>query len=49
MAVYVSQYEHRIELVEAVLKGKSTLSDQECHALAVQVLHTLDAIPEKVR
>jgi Family of unknown function (DUF6307) len=47
--VYVSPYERRVQLVANVLKGQSKLSAKECHALAVQVLHTLDTIPEKIR
>jgi hypothetical protein len=47
--VYVSPYERRVQLVADVLKGQSKLTDKECHALAVRVLHTLDTIPEKIR
>ena len=47
--VYVSPYERRVQLVADVLKGQSKLTDKECHTLAVQILHTLDTIPEKIR
>ncbi|HVW42388.1 MAG TPA: DUF6307 family protein [Amycolatopsis sp.] len=47
--VYVSLYEKRVKLVQDVLKKDTKLSDEECQALAVRVLHTLDTVPEKVR
>ncbi|WP_179956989.1 DUF6307 family protein [Amycolatopsis anabasis] len=46
---YISRYEQRVKLVQDVLKARTKLSDSECHTLAVQVLHTLDRIPEKLR
>jgi hypothetical protein len=47
--VFVSLYDKRVKLVQDVLKEHTKHSDEECHALAVRVLHTLDTIPEKVR
>jgi hypothetical protein len=47
--VFVSRYSHRVKLAQDVLKEHTKLSDQECHALAVRLLRTLDTIPEDVR
>lgn len=47
--VFVSPYEKRVKLVQNILKEHTKHSDEECRALAVQVLHTLDTIPEKMR
>jgi hypothetical protein len=42
-------YEKRVELVKQTLMTSSTLDDDSAGKLAVQVLHTLDSIPEKIR
>ena len=42
-------YEKRVELVKQTLMTSSTLDDDKAGKLAVQVLHTLDSIPEKIR
>ncbi|GAB3500073.1 DUF6307 family protein [Amycolatopsis cihanbeyliensis] len=47
--VFVSRYDQRIKLVQDVLKEHTTYSDEKCRELAVQVLHTVDTIPEKMR
>jgi hypothetical protein len=41
--------EKRVELVKQTLMTSSTLDDDSAGKLAVQVLHTLDSIPEKIR
>ena len=44
-----SPYENRVKLVQDTLTTHSALDDEAAGKLAVQVLHTLDHIPEKVR
>jgi Family of unknown function (DUF6307) len=41
--------EKRVELVKQTLMTSSTLDDDSAGKLAVQVLHALDSIPEKIR
>jgi Family of unknown function (DUF6307) len=42
-----SPYEKRVELVKQTLMAFSTLDGDTAAKLAVQVLHTLNSIPEK--
>jgi hypothetical protein len=42
-------YDLRIELVTDTIKAHSKIGDKAAAELAVQVLHTLNSIPEKVR
>lgn len=42
-------YETRVELVKQTLMTSATLGDDSAGKLAVQVLHALDSIPEKIR
>lgn len=44
-----SPYEIRVERVRDTVRKHSKLDDTAATALAVQVLHALDTIPEKVR
>ena len=48
-AVFASRYDRRVELVRNVLKQNTQLPDTACQALAVQLLHTMDTVPEKTR
>jgi hypothetical protein len=48
-ALFVSRYDHRVKLVQDIVKANTQLSDQKCRALAVRLVHALDTIPEKVR
>jgi Family of unknown function (DUF6307) len=47
--LFVSRYDYRVKLAQDIVKENTQLSDQECRALAVRLVHTLDTIPEKVR
>ncbi|MFG1791805.1 DUF6307 family protein [Nocardia sp. NPDC049149] len=42
-------YERRVIRVRDVVKAHSGLDDNAANELAVQVLHALDSIPEKIR
>lgn len=42
-------YENRLKLVQDTLMMYSVLDDDAAGKLAVQVLHALDSIPEKIR
>ncbi|WP_245678040.1 DUF6307 family protein [Nocardia acidivorans] len=42
-------YEHRVIRVRDVVRKYSELDDNAATELAVQVLHALDTIPEKIR
>ncbi len=44
-----SPYEHRVKLVSEVLTRNSITTAAEATRLAIQVLHAIDHIPEKVR
>ena len=44
-----SPYENRVRLVQDTLTSYSALEHEAAGKLAVQVLHALDSIPEKVR
>ncbi|MCU1641285.1 MAG: hypothetical protein JWN03_1560 [Nocardia sp.] len=44
-----SPYEIRVERVRDTVRKHSALDDKTATDLAVQVLHALDTIPEKVR
>jgi len=44
-----SPYHQRIQMVVETIQRHEKLSDEAASALAVQVLHTLDHIPERVR
>lgn len=46
---FVSRYDLRVKLVQDVLKENTKLSDKACQALAVQLLQTMDTIPERMR
>ena len=46
---FVSRYDQRVKLVRDVLKENTKLPDDACQALAVRLLHTIDAIPEPRR
>jgi hypothetical protein len=45
----LSPYDKRVELVVSTIKLNQKLGDKAAQALAVQVLHVLDHIPENVR
>jgi len=47
--VFVSRYDLRVKLVRDILKENTKLSDTSCQELAVQLLHTMDTIPERMR
>jgi hypothetical protein len=49
MGVMVTRYQQRVKLVQDVVKAHSGLDDKVAHEIAVDVLHALDTIPEKVR
>ncbi|WP_198036912.1 DUF6307 family protein [Nocardia sp. BMG51109] len=42
-------YERRVARIREVVRQNSELDDNAATALAVQVLHALDTIPEKIR
>lgn len=42
-------YENRLKLVQDTMTKHSGLDDDAASKLAVQVLHALDSIPEKIR
>ncbi|OXM68903.1 DUF6307 family protein [Amycolatopsis vastitatis] len=46
---FVSRYDLRVKLVRDVLKQNTKLSDSAGQALAVQLLHTMDSILERMR
>ncbi|TVT17169.1 DUF6307 family protein [Amycolatopsis acidiphila] len=46
---FVSQYQKRVELVHDVLRHGTELSEEQSRVLAVDLLHTLDTLPERVR
>lgn len=48
-ATFVSRYDLRIKMVRDVLKENTKLTDNDCQALAVRLLHTVDTIPERMR
>ncbi|WP_329045795.1 DUF6307 family protein [Amycolatopsis sp. NBC_01488] len=48
-ATFVSRYDLRVKLVQDVLKENTKLSATACQALAVQLLHTMDTVPERTR
>ena len=47
--ITLTPYDHRVVLVKDVITAHSKLSDKAANDLAVQVLHALNSIPEKVR
>jgi hypothetical protein len=47
--VFVSRYERRVAFVQEVLQKNSALGNEDAHALAVQVVHAIDHIPEPTR
>lgn len=46
---FMTPYEHRVELVQKVIKENTALDENASLALAVNVLQALDRIPEKIR
>ena len=46
---YISQHQHRVELVAEALMEHSELDHATAVALALHVLEALDHIPEKMR
>lgn len=48
-AQFISRYDRRVRLVHEIVKEHSTVDDETAAAIAVQVLHALDTVPEKVR
>jgi Family of unknown function (DUF6307) len=42
-------YDLRVDLVKDTIKANSKIGDKAAGELAVQVLHALNSIPEKVR
>ena len=44
-----SPYENRLNLVKTTITAHSKLDDDAAGELAVEVLHALNSIPEKVR
>ena len=42
-------YLHRLDLVTEIIKTHSKLGDKAASELAVQILHELNSIPEKIR
>jgi hypothetical protein len=47
--VVLSQYEGRLKTVADAIQAHSKLGAKTADAIAVQVLHELDTIPEKLR
>lgn len=45
----MSRYDKRVKVVSDIVKAHSQLDDTTASGIAVQVLHALDTIPEKVR
>jgi hypothetical protein len=45
----LSPYQNRLKLVEDVLSAHKKIDAAAASDLAVQVLHAIDSIPEKVR
>lgn len=45
----MSPYDQRVKLVRDIVKARLQLDDETASGIAVQVLHALDRIPEKVR
>ena len=48
-ATFRTPYEIRVELVKDTITAHCELDDAAAGALAVQVLRTLNSIPEKIR
>ncbi|WP_020671982.1 DUF6307 family protein [Amycolatopsis nigrescens] len=48
-AKFVSRYDQRVELVRGILKQDTKLDAKNADALAIRLLHALDATPEKLR
>lgn len=48
-STFRTPYEKRVQLVQDSIQGNSKLGDKAAGELAVQVLHALDSIPEKMR
>ncbi|QSM03773.1 hypothetical protein PROPHIGD15-1_116 [Mycobacterium phage prophiGD15-1] len=46
---FQTPYEKRVELVVQALMASSTLDNDVAQIAAVQVLHALDSVPEKIR
>ena len=44
-----SPYDLRVELVKDTIRTHSKIGDKAAGELAVQVLHALNSIPEKIR
>ncbi|MET0455736.1 MAG: DUF6307 family protein [Mycobacterium sp.] len=42
-------YENRLNLVKTTIIAHSKLDDEAANLLAIEVLHVLNSIPEKVR
>jgi hypothetical protein len=42
-------YDKRVQLVQDTISGNSKVGDKAASELAVQILHALDSIPEKMR
>lgn len=45
----LTQYGRRLKLVHDIIKDKSGIADAAASDIAVQVLHALDRVPEKLR
>ena len=45
----MSRYDKRVELVCGIVQAHSQLDHETASGIAVQVLHALDTIPERVR
>ena len=46
---FVSRYEKRVKLIQDVVQSQTTLDDKAAYLLAVEMVRTLDTIPEKTR
>lgn len=47
--LFQTPYDLRVQLVKDTIAQNSKLGDKAATELAVQILHTLNSIPEKVR
>jgi hypothetical protein len=44
-----SRYETRVERVKKIVLDNTKLSEEKARELAVQMVHALDTVPEKMR
>lgn len=49
MSTPMSRYDRRVKLVHDIVRAHSALDDKTAFEIAVNILHALDTVPEKVR